>query len=146
MGGGGCRCRHGAAFLPGLPGRRGGAAARSAAHRLSAPGIFYTDLAFSRFIEPLAHHHLVRNRLPDYVYAGLTRRSLPISTRRYRTETLAGGERRASSTGGGRRRHGDVGGCWSPPATPTDRNIFIIIYLYFMSQNLVRYRLLDGTS
>ena len=108
--------------------------------------IFYLALCASQFIgaESAARAHLVRGglrrlRVRRPVLVGL----LPLPA--LPGDAVAGGEDPAAVPGGGRRRDGHV-----RPAGPDLRawgpsfaNIFITVYLYFLSQNLVRYRLLD---
>ena len=105
-------------------------------------GCFYTVPAVSRFIEPLHTTIWFRAAFLAYVFAGLYCRCF--------TYTRATGRRRRGS-----RRPGCC--TWWSVASPTVTsallealprgpsfgNVFIIVYLYFLSQNLVRYRLLD---
>jgi two-component system, NtrC family, sensor histidine kinase HydH len=103
---------------------------------------FYTVLCFSKFIEPIHGASWFRAAFMGYVFAGLYL-SVFYLYRRYR-ETPS----RIEKT---RLLYLVVGGFATVtsalveaiPGGPSIGNIFIIIYLYFLSQNLVRYRLLD---
>jgi signal transduction histidine kinase len=105
-------------------------------------GIFYTVLGFSRFIEPLHTTTWFGVAFLVYVYAGLYL-SVFYLYQRYRTTPS-----RVEKT---RLLYLVVGGVATVtsavleaiPHGPSFGNVFIIIYLYFLSQNLVRYRLLD---
>ncbi|HEX3698625.1 MAG TPA: ATP-binding protein [Polyangia bacterium] len=105
-------------------------------------GIFYTVLGFSRFIEPLHTTTWFGVVFLVYVYAGLYL-SVFYLYQRYRTTPS-----RVEKT---RLLYLVVGGVATVtsavleaiPHGPSFGNVFIIIYLYFLSQNLVRYRLLD---
>ncbi|HVR64598.1 MAG TPA: hypothetical protein VMU50_22005, partial [Polyangia bacterium] len=104
--------------------------------------LLYTALAFSRFIEPLHTTTWFGVAFLAYVYAGLYS-SVFYLYRRYRSTPS-----RVEKT---RLLYLVVGGVATVtsavleaiPRGPSFGNIFIIIYLYFLSQNLVRYRLLD---
>jgi two-component system sensor histidine kinase HydH len=105
-------------------------------------GIFYTVLGFSRFIEPLHTTMWFGIAFLTYVYAGLYL-SVFYLYQRYRATPS-----RVEKT---RLLYLVVGGIATItsavleaiPHGPSFGNVFIIIYLYFLSQNLVRYRLLD---
>jgi two-component system sensor histidine kinase HydH len=105
-------------------------------------GGFYTILMFSRFIEPLHTTVWFRAAFMVYVFAGLYL-SMFYLYRRYRATPS-----RVEKT---RLLYLVVGGFATVTASlleliphgPRFGNVFIIIYLYFLSQNLVRYRLLD---
>jgi signal transduction histidine kinase len=104
--------------------------------------IFYTALCFSRFIEPIHVTVWFRAAFMAYVFAGLYL-SVFYLYRRYRA-TLS----RIEKT---RLLYLLIGGFATVtcallehiPRGPSFGNVFIIVYLYFLSQNLVRYRLLD---
>ena len=103
---------------------------------------FYTVLCFSKFIEPIHGAPWFRAAFMGYVFAGLYL-SVFYLYRRYR-ETPS----RIEKT---RLLYLVVGGFATVtsalveviPRGPSFGNVFIIVYLYFLSQNLVRYRLLD---
>ena len=105
-------------------------------------GIFYTLLGFSRFIEPIHTSTWFGVLFLAYVYAGLYL-SVFYLYQRYRATPS-----RVEKT---RLLYLVVGGVATItsavleaiPHGPSFGNVFIIIYLYFLSQNLVRYRLLD---
>ncbi|HET6149512.1 MAG TPA: ATP-binding protein [Polyangia bacterium] len=105
-------------------------------------GIFYTVLCFSRFIEPLHNSTWFGIAFLAYVFAGLYL-SVFYLYQRYRVTPS-----RVEKT---RLLYLVVGGVATVtsallealPRGPLFGNIFIIVYLYFLSQNLVRYRLLD---
>jgi two-component system sensor histidine kinase HydH len=105
-------------------------------------GLFYTVLGFSRFIEPIHTTTWFGVAFLGYVFAGLYA-SVFYLYQRYRTTPS-----RVEKT---RLLYLVVGGfatitsavLEAIPHGPSFGNIFIIIYLYFLSQNLVRYRLLD---
>ena len=59
-------------------------------------------------------------------------------------DAVAGREDAPALSGGRRLRDRHRRRCWRRcPHGPSFGNVFIIVYLYFLSQNLVRYRLLD---
>ena len=105
-------------------------------------GLFYTVLCFSRFIEPLHNTTWFGIAFLAYVFAGLYL-SVFYLYQRYRVTPS-----RVEKT---RLLYLVVGGFATVtsallealPHGPRFGNIFIIVYLYFLSQNLVRYRLLD---
>jgi two-component system sensor histidine kinase HydH len=105
-------------------------------------GLFYTVLCFSRFIEPLHNSTWFGIAFLAYVFAGLYL-SVFYLYQRYRVTPS-----RVEKT---RLLYLVVGGVATVtsallealPRGPLFGNIFIIVYLYFLSQNLVRYRLLD---
>jgi signal transduction histidine kinase len=105
-------------------------------------GLFYTVLCFSRFIEPLHTTTWFGIAFLAYVFAGLYL-SVFYLYQRYRVTPS-----RVEKT---RLLYLVVGGFATVtsallealPHGPRFGNIFIIVYLYFLSQNLVRYRLLD---
>ena len=140
--GGGFAARHGAALLPGLPGGRRGAAAAQPADGRRARACF-TRCSASR-----------GSSSPGTRRSGSGRRSSPTCSRgstcrcstyiaRYRATPS-----RVEKT---RLLYLVVGGFLTVtsallealPHGPNFGNVFIIVYLYFLSQNLVRYRLLD---
>jgi signal transduction histidine kinase len=105
-------------------------------------GLFYTVLCFSRFIEPLHTTTWFGVAFVVYVFAGLYL-SVYYLYHRYRHTPS-----RVEKT---RLLYLVVGGVATVtsalleavPGGPNFGNVFIIVYLYFLSQNLVRYRLLD---
>jgi two-component system sensor histidine kinase HydH len=105
-------------------------------------GIFYTVLCFSRFIEPLHNSTWFGIAFLAYVFAGLYL-SVFYLYQRYRVTPS-----RVEKT---RLLYLVIGGVATVtsallealPHGPLFGNVFIIVYLYFLSQNLVRYRLLD---
>jgi signal transduction histidine kinase len=105
-------------------------------------GAFYTVLCFSKFIEPLHTTTWFGIAFLAYVFAGLYL-SVFYLYQRYRVTPS-----RVEKT---RLLYLVVGGIATVtsallealPRGPLFGNIFIIVYLYFLSQNLVRYRLLD---
>jgi two-component system, NtrC family, sensor histidine kinase HydH len=104
--------------------------------------IFYGILCFSRFIEPVHNTFWFGAAFTAYVFAGLYL-SVFYLYRRYRATPS-----RVEKT---RLLYLVVGGFATVTASlaeaiphgPSFGNVFIIVYLYFLSQNLVRYRLLD---
>jgi signal transduction histidine kinase len=112
--------------------------------RLTVVGaaVFYTILIFSRFIEPLHVTVWFGAAFTAYVFVGLFL-SVFYLYRRYRATPS-----RIEKT---RLLYLVVGGFATVvsalleaiPHGPSFGNIFIIVYLYFLSQNLIRYRLLD---
>jgi signal transduction histidine kinase len=109
---------------------------------VAGAAVFYTVLGFSRFIEPLHTTPLFGIAFTAYVFAGLYL-SVFYLYRRYRATPS-----RVEKT---RLLYLVVGGFATVtsalleaiPHGPSFGNVFIIVYLYFLSQNLVRYRLLD---
>jgi two-component system sensor histidine kinase HydH len=105
-------------------------------------GVFYALLCFSRFIEPLHTATWFGVAFLTYVFAGLYL-SVFYLYQRYRVTPS-----RVEKT---RLLYLVIGGFATVtsallealPHGPLFGNIFIIVYLYFLSQNLVRYRLLD---
>jgi two-component system, NtrC family, sensor histidine kinase HydH len=105
-------------------------------------GVFYAVLCFSRFIEPWHTTIWFRAAFLAYVFAGLYL-SVFYLYARYRATPS-----RVEKT---RLLYLVVGGFLTVtsallealPHGPNFGNVFIIVYLYFLSQNLVRYRLLD---
>jgi signal transduction histidine kinase len=105
-------------------------------------GLFYAVLCFSRFIEPWHTTIWFRAAFLAYVFAGLYL-SVFYLYARYRATPS-----RVEKT---RLLYLVVGGFLTVtsallealPHGPNFGNVFIIVYLYFLSQNLVRYRLLD---
>ncbi|HXU63352.1 MAG TPA: histidine kinase dimerization/phospho-acceptor domain-containing protein, partial [Polyangia bacterium] len=104
--------------------------------------VFYSVLLFSRFIEPVHTAVSFHVAFMAYVFAGLYL-SVFYLYKRYRATPsrvekkrllylLVGGFATVTATLAESLPHG-----------PSFGNIFIIVYLYFLSQNLVRYRLLD---
>ncbi len=104
--------------------------------------VFYSVLLFSRFIEPVHTAVSFHIAFMAYVFAGLYL-SVFYLYKRYRATPsrvekkrllylLVGGFATVTATLAESVPHG-----------PSFGNLFIIVYLYFLSQNLVRYRLLD---
>jgi two-component system sensor histidine kinase HydH len=104
--------------------------------------VFYSVLLFSRFIEPVHTAVSFHVAFMAYVFAGLYL-SVFYLYKRYRATPsrvekkrllylLVGGFATVTATLAESLPHG-----------PNFGNVFIIVYLYFLSQNLVRYRLLD---
>jgi two-component system, NtrC family, sensor histidine kinase HydH len=104
--------------------------------------VFYSILCFSRFIEPVHTTLWFGVAFVTYVFAGLYL-SVIYLYRRYRATPS-----RIEKT---RLLYLVIGGFATVTASlaeaiphgPSFGNVFIIVYLYFLSQNLVRYRLLD---
>lgn len=104
--------------------------------------IFYGILCFSRFIEPVHTTLWFGAAFTAYVFAGLYL-SVFYLYRRYRATPS-----RVEKT---RLLYLVVGGfatvtaslAETIPRGPSFGSVFIIVYLYFLSQNLIRYRLLD---
>ncbi len=104
--------------------------------------IFYGILCFSRFIEPVHTTIWFGAAFTAYVFAGLYL-SVFYLYRRYRATPS-----RVEKT---RLLYLVVGGfatvtaslAETIPRGPSFGSVFIIVYLYFLSQNLIRYRLLD---
>jgi signal transduction histidine kinase len=105
-------------------------------------GVLYTLLAFSRFVEPIHATTWFGVSFLSYVFAGLYL-SVFYLYKRYRATPsriektrllylLVGGFATVTSALLEALPHG-----------PKFGSVFVIIYLYFLSQNLVRYRLLD---
>jgi len=102
----------------------------------------YTALLFSRFIEPLHHTVWFRLAFTTYVFAGLYL-SVFYLYRRYRATP--------SKVEKMRLLYLVVGGVTTVTASLVEAlptgfstgNVLVIVYLYFLSQNLIRYRLLD---
>jgi len=105
-------------------------------------GAFYTVLLFSRFVEPVHTTLWFRGAFLAYVCVGLYL-SVFYLWARYRATPS-----RVEKT---RLLYLVVGGIATVtsallealPHGPNFGNVFIIVYMYFLSQNLVRYRLLD---
>ena len=105
-------------------------------------GAFYVGLCFSKFVEPLHTTVWFRTAFLGYVFVGLYL-SVFYLYARYRATTS-----RVEKT---RLLYLVIGGIATVSATlleelphgPNFGNAFIILYLYFLSQNLVRHRLLD---
>jgi len=105
-------------------------------------GAFYVVLGFSRFVEPLHKTVWFRAAFIAYVFIGLYLSVLYLYARYRATPS------RIEKT---RLLYLVVGGIATVtsalletlPHGPSFGNVFIIVYMYFLSQNLVRYRLLD---
>jgi two-component system, NtrC family, sensor histidine kinase HydH len=104
--------------------------------------LFYTVLIFSRFIEPLHTMMWFGVAFTAYVFVGLYL-SVFYLYRRYRATPS-----RIEKT---RLLYLLIGGFATVtsalleaiPRGPSFGSVFVIVYLYFLSQNLIRYRLLD---
>ena len=102
----------------------------------------YAALLFSRFIEPVHQTFWFKLAFTGYVFAGLYL-SVFYLYRRYRATPS-----RVEKT---RLLYLVVGGVTTVTASlvetlphgPSMGNVLVIVYLYFLSQNLIRYRLLD---
>ncbi|MES1204909.1 MAG: ATP-binding protein [Pseudomonadota bacterium] len=102
----------------------------------------YAALLFSRFIEPLHHTFWFQLAFTAYVFAGLYL-SVFYLYRRYRATP--------SKVEKMRLLYLVVGGVTTVTASLVETlpislstgNVLVIVYLYFLSQNLIRYRLLD---
>jgi signal transduction histidine kinase len=109
---------------------------------VAGAAVFYTVLCFSRFIEPLHATVWFGIAFTAYVFVGLFLSVLYLY-RRYRATPS-----RIEKT---RLLYLVIGGFATVTASLLEAvphgwsfgNVFIIVYLYFLSQNLVRYRLLD---
>jgi signal transduction histidine kinase len=109
---------------------------------VAGAAVFYTVLLFSRFIEPLHATLYFGVAFTAYVFVGLFLSVLYLY-RRYRATPS-----RIEKT---RLLYLVIGGFATVTASLLEAvphgwsfgNVFIIVYLYFLSQNLVRYRLLD---
>jgi two-component system, NtrC family, sensor histidine kinase HydH len=105
-------------------------------------GAFYIGLCFSKFVEPIHQTVWFRAAFIAYVFVGLYL-SVFYLYARYRATPS-----RVEKT---RLLYLVIGGIATVTASllealprgPNFGNVFIIVYLYFLSQNLVRYRLLD---
>jgi signal transduction histidine kinase len=105
-------------------------------------GAFYAVLGFSKFVEPLHRTVWFRAAFLTYVFIGLYLSVLYLYARYRATPS------RIEKT---RLLYLVVGGIATVtsallealPHGPSFGNVFIIVYMYFLSQNLVRYRLLD---
>jgi len=105
-------------------------------------GAFYAALLFSRFVEPIHKTVWFRAAFLAYVFVGLYL-SVFYLWARYRATPS-----RVEKT---RLLYLVIGGIATVtsallealPHGPNFGNVFIIVYMYFLSQNLVRYRLLD---
>jgi signal transduction histidine kinase len=105
-------------------------------------GVFYAALFISKFVEPVHKTVWFRGAFLAYVFVGLYLSVLYLYARYRATPS------RIEKT---RLLYLVVGGIATVTASllealphgPRFGNVFIIIYLYFLSQNLVRYRLLD---
>jgi two-component system, NtrC family, sensor histidine kinase HydH len=105
-------------------------------------GAFYTVLCFSKFVEPVHTTVWFRAAFLAYVFVGLYLSVLYLYARYRATPS------RVEKT---RLLYLVIGGIATVTASllealprgPNFGNVFIIVYLYFLSQNLVRYRLLD---
>lgn len=104
--------------------------------------LFYGALFFSRFIEPIHQIFWFRMAFAGYVFAGLYL-SVFYLYRRYRATP--------SKVEKMRLLYLVVGGATTVTASlvevlphgPAVGNVLVIVYLFFLSQNLTRYRLLD---
>jgi signal transduction histidine kinase len=105
-------------------------------------GLLYTTLGFSRFIEPLHTTTWFGAAFLAYVFAGLYL-SVFYLYQRYRATPSRVEKTRLLYLVVGAVATVTSALLEAIPRGPNFGNIFIIVYLYFLSQNLVRYRLLD---
>ncbi len=104
--------------------------------------VFYSILLFSRFIEPVHTAVAFKVAFMSYVFAGLYL-SVFYLYRRYRATPSRVEKKRLLYLLVGGFATVTASLAEALPHGPSFGNIFIIVYLYFLSQNLVRYRLLD---
>jgi signal transduction histidine kinase len=104
--------------------------------------VFYSILLFSRFIEPVHTTTAFHVAFMAYVFAGLYL-SVFYLYRRYRATPSRVEKKRLLYLLVGGFATVTASVAEALPHGPSFGNIFIIVYLYFLSQNLVRYRLLD---
>jgi signal transduction histidine kinase len=104
--------------------------------------VFYSILLFSRFIEPVHRTLSFHVAFMAYVFAGLYL-SVFYLYRRYRATPSRVEKKRLLYLLVGGFATVTASVAEAVPHGPSFGNIFIIVYLYFLSQNLVRYRLLD---
>ena len=104
--------------------------------------VFYSILLFSRFIEPVHTTLWFHVVFMAYVFAGLYL-SVFYLYRRYRATPSRVEKKRLLYLLVGGFATVTASVVEAVPHGPSFGNIFIIVYLYFLSQNLVRYRLLD---
>jgi two-component system sensor histidine kinase HydH len=104
--------------------------------------VFYSILLFSRFIEPVHRTTAFHVAFMAYVFAGLYL-SVFYLYRRYRATPSRVEKKRLLYLLVGGFATVTASLAEAIPHGPSFGNIFIIVYLYFLSQNLVRYRLLD---
>jgi len=105
-------------------------------------GVFYMALLISKFVEPVHKTVWFRTAFLAYVFVGLYLSVLYLYARYRATPS------RVEKT---RLLYLVIGGIATVTASlleevphgPNFGNLFIIVYMYFLSQNLVRYRLLD---
>jgi two-component system, NtrC family, sensor histidine kinase HydH len=104
--------------------------------------VFYLILLVSRFIEPVHTTVAFKVAFISYVFAGLYL-SVFYLYRRYRSTPSRVEKKRLLYLMVGGFATVTASLAEALPHGPSFGNIFIIVYLYFLSQNLVRYRLLD---
>ncbi|HEY6475255.1 MAG TPA: ATP-binding protein [Polyangia bacterium] len=104
--------------------------------------VFYSILLFSRFIEPVHTTVAFKVAFMSYVFVGLYL-SVFYLYRRYRATPSRVEKKRLLYLLVGGFATVTASLAEALPHGPSFGNIFIIVYLYFLSQNLVRYRLLD---
>jgi signal transduction histidine kinase len=104
--------------------------------------VFYSILLFSRFIEPVHTTVVFKAAFMSYVFLGLYL-SVFYLYRRYRATPSRVEKKRLLYLLVGGFATVTASLAEALPHGPSFGNIFIIVYLYFLSQNLVRYRLLD---
>jgi two-component system, NtrC family, sensor histidine kinase HydH len=104
--------------------------------------VFYSILFFSRFIEPVHSTVVFKAAFMSYVFLGLYL-SVFYLYRRYRATPSRVEKKRLLYLLVGGFATVTASLAEALPHGPSFGNIFIIVYLYFLSQNLVRYRLLD---
>ncbi len=104
--------------------------------------VFYSILLFSRFVAPVHTSVSFHVAFIAYVFAGLYL-SVFYLYRRYRATPSRVEKKRLLYLMVGGFATVTASLAEALPHGPSFGNIFIIVYLYFLSQNLVRYRLLD---
>ena len=109
---------------------------------VAGAAVFYTILLFSRFIEPVHTTTAFHIAFMAYVFVGLYL-SVFYLYRRYRATPSRVEKKRLLYLLVGGFATVTASVAEALPHGPSFGNIFIIVYLYFLSQNLVRYRLLD---
>ena len=102
--------------------------------------VFYLILLLSRFIEPVHTSVPFKLVFMSYVFAGLYL-SVFYLYRRYRSTPSRVEKKRLLYLMVGGFATVTASLAEAIPHGPSFGNIFIIVYLYFLSQNLVRYRL-----
>jgi signal transduction histidine kinase len=109
---------------------------------VAGAALLYSALGFSKFIEPI--HHLLWFKLAftAYVFAGLYL-SVFYLYKRYRATPSKVEKKRLLYLVVGGFTTVTASLVETLPHGPSLGNVLVIVYLYFLSQNLIRYRLLD---